>query len=1613
MKTYRPQRRSGRAGQCVSTTQIRRSLVSPKNVLPLRFTGHVENLEDRLALSGNPIVTGDITTAGQVEEAEFTVAADGLADGGKVAIGLRTVGPGGFDPAAPTVFDLAGIFMPGVSSRNDMSATDTTGTTYVQLAAGVYNVNVFGDGDTSLIGDYTLEAFVVGDSMEKDGVITEMENLMAQAAHFQSLGGGNHVSQQLFRLNGIDLTQDLYNPDMDADGDGVIGANDVSLINANFFAGAFELDFQLDQDPPNVTVGLNNDTGIGGDNLTTDPSVSGTAIDDKSDVTSLTVSVDGSAAAERIGDLDPTSGAFALDQSALESILGSPLGEGSHTVSVAATDDLGFTSTATTLDFTFFINDAPQLDTPIPDATTNPGDSFTLDVVALNPFSDPDAAFGDTLTLSTSTLPSWLDFDASQGLFSGTPSNNDVGDTDIAVTATDTEGLSATDTFRLTVIDTQPPVLSAGLANDTGIADDNLTTDPTISGNVIDNSGLVGSLLVSVDGSSEVNRVDAVNLGTGDFNLTRADLESILGSSLGEGSHTVSITSADQATPTPNTSNPAVVSFTYFMNDAPQVNSAIGDQSVDEDDLFTLDITDAPVFGDADTTFGDFLSFAALQTNGVDQPLPAWLTFNASTGQFSGTPLNDDVDTFDVKVTAADTEGASVEDIFTLTVNPVSNDAPEIIDGSIPNQFATQAVPFTVDLNDFFTDPDEGDSIASISVTENGGGLPSWLGLNNGVLSGTPTGADLGTMTFTATAEDTTGLMTSGDFDLTVSAQNVAPVVETPIGDQSADEDSPFSLDVSGNFFDDNGDTLSFTTNTLPAWLGFNGTTGAFTGTPSNDDVGTVNVTVTASDPAGLSASDDFVITVVNTPDAPTVSIGDQDTTILEPFSFDLSALIGLNGGGDSINDPDAGDNANLSIDVTNAASLPDWLTFDNATDTLSGTPQVGDVGSVTVNVSVTDQTPLVGMDTFNINVISTAPPVWANIPDQQTDEDALFSLDLDDFLSDADTPLNQLVVTAVQADGILPDGGPINASPLPAWLVFNVTSRVLSGMPTNDDVGAFNVFVLAADNASQDSALFNIAVVNVNDPPVLDSSIPNQSVTAGSNLSLDLSTFFSDVDMGDVLSFGATVNGGGLPAWLQLNGSVLSGTPSNSDTGTISIQATATDLSGEMADDTFDVTVVELVNQSPMAIDDGPFATDDNVLLTITAAEMLNNDSDPEGETINIIAVDSTSNLGAVVTFDGTTVTYDAIPADLFTGDQLVDTFTYTISDGNSTDTATVSVNLTAIGLIEFRVKFFDLEGAEITEVAPGQEFQAAIFTEDERPAEDVTGVFSVILDVIYPDDLVTIQGSVIHSSTYGGAGISDLSVPGIINEVGGVGDVFGQLGAGEFEVFRVNLIAGNTEGPATFATDPKEAPNRELLAYRPLTEIPPTSVGFGFATINITSGAAAASSAGVASNPNDVNQDGAVTALDALHVVTAMADPQAASSSSTGGHERCDVNRDGSVTPLDALFVISEMGNAVSSEAPASAMSAGAVATSQPTENLDAPLQPVTLIVSPDLDIVPASQGDMSTETTAQDAALEEFVTAEYDIQQMSDDGAAVGDEDCDEQQVDDVFAGFTQGL
>jgi YD repeat-containing protein len=184
------------------------------------------------------------------------------------------------------------------------------------------------------------------------------------------------------------------------------------------------------------------------------------------------------------------------------------------------------------------------------------------------------------------------------------------------------------------------------------------------------------------------------------------------------------------------------------------------------------------------------------------------------------------------------------------------------------------------------------------------------------------------------------------------------------------------------------------------------------------------------------------------------------------------------------------------------------------------------------------------------------------------------------------------------------------------------------------------------------------------NDAPItiLDTPIVNED----GSVTFDPRQNDTDPD-GDPLSLtavGPAANGAAVKV-----GNQITYTPSSNWNGVESFTYTISDGTNT-ASGAVDVTV-NAVNDAPNAVNNSMTTNED----VVKKSSVLNNDSDPENDTLTITAKTNGSKGIVAITNSGTKVRYT--PNANQNGS---DSFTYTISDGNATDTATVNVTITPV---------------------------------------------------------------------------------------------------------------------------------------------------------------------------------------------------------------------------------------------------------------------------------------------------------------------------------------------
>lgn len=305
------------------------------------------------------------------------------------------------------------------------------------------------------------------------------------------------------------------------------------------------------------------------------------------------------------------------------------------------------------------VNDAPQIGTALANQQGKGGQAWQYRLPA-NAFRDIDK--GDVLTLSAKLdngqpLPSWLKFDGKTGQFSATlPKEAKASAYRIAVTATDKAGAQAKQAFNL---DITPPANTAPQAATTITAQKaneksrwqftlpaNAFRDPdgdtlTYTASLVDGKALPKWLYFDAAKRTFSGTPGNDDVGNLSIRVTAND---------GRGGSAAQ----DFALEVVN------------VNDAPQIGTELRGQTITGGELWQYRL---PIDAFKDIDKGDALTLSAkLGPSNEGRNLPSWLTFDAKTGLFTGTPP-DGRGIYQIEVTATDKAGAYISQEFPLQIN--------------------------------------------------------------------------------------------------------------------------------------------------------------------------------------------------------------------------------------------------------------------------------------------------------------------------------------------------------------------------------------------------------------------------------------------------------------------------------------------------------------------------------------------------------------------------------------------------------------------------------------------------------------------------------------------------------------------------------------------------------------------------------------------------------------------------------------------------------------------------------------------------------------------------------------------------------------------------------
>lgn len=545
------------------------------------------------------------------------------------------------------------------------------------------------------------------------------------------------------------------------------------------------------------------------------------------------------------------------------------------------------------------------------------------------------------------------------------------------------------------------------------------------------------------------------------------------------------------------------------------------------------------------------------------------------------------------------------------------------------------------------------------------GGGSSGGGGGNGGSGGGVTTTTTTTATTTTTSSTTTTTTTPANLPPSANGQSVTTI-----------EDEPgVSITLTGS--DPQGTALTFQVATQPSSGALSGTAPNRTYTPDPDEFGADSFTFTVSSGGQTSAPATVSINVTPVDDDP-VAVDDTSTA-----TEDVDLVLSATGtGSPAANDTDV-DGDTLSVtDVS--APTGGTVVLAGGQITFTPTPDLCGAGAGSFDYEVSDGAAPTdtGQVTVDITCVNDAPV--ADDETATTDEDTTVD-DLDMLTGDIDVDGDTLDVTAV---GPTSNGGAAVLNPDDT--VDFVPGASFQDLQVGSQRESSFTYTVSDGQGGTDTGLVTITVTGVNDAPIANDdtgTTPEATplvVSAGSGVL----TNDTDVDAADTQT--ATTFSGTLPSGaaftLNSDGSYTydpTGVPAFDDLDT-----------GESLDDTFTYTVTDSQGASDTAlltitvtgVDFPPVAAD----VTETTAEdtsvvvaLSATDADDDDLIFSILTGPSNGSLSAIGTADCTTtantctadVTYT--PDDDFSG---AEQFTYEVSDGVNTDTATVDITVTPV---------------------------------------------------------------------------------------------------------------------------------------------------------------------------------------------------------------------------------------------------------------------------------------------------------------------------------------------
>ncbi|EOB6285156.1 tandem-95 repeat protein, partial [Vibrio parahaemolyticus] len=621
--------------------------------------------------------------------------------------------------------------------------------------------------------------------------------------------------------------------------------------------------------------------------------------------------------------------------------------------------------------------------------------------------------------------------------------------------------------FTFDIIDDEDQVVSGSAnldilpINDAPNAENDVITteeDTAVTIDVLVNDSDVEGDALSIQSASVPSEQGSVDIVDGKLVFTPAENFN------GEATITYIVTDGDLT-------DEAKVTVTVTpVNDSPV---AVDDTtSIQEDTAVTIDVL--PNDTDVD---GDKLSIQSAsvpEAQGKVEIVDGKLVFTPAEN-FNG----------DAEIAYIVTDGQLTDEAkVTVTVNPV-DDAPTIkidaVESITEDAVSTDTVVATLTVRDTDTPEDQ----LTVSLENNSNGYFVLVGnevklTQAGVDAVNNDELNLKDLSISASVSDGVNPTANDSDSLIVNRVNDAPIVENAIADQVLSEDfDAYTIDLN-EVFKDSDSSLEFSVSGNDN-IQISIVNGVATITPTADWNGKETITFTAKDSSGESVSQTVNFTV-----APVADIVADKATVVEDTPTIIKVLD---------NDTFEGTDKVVSLDAENGPKNGSVIVNNDGTVTY--TPDENYVGKDTFTYVVTSGG-VSESTTVEVNVtpVSDAPVAKDDIA--TTQEDTAVTIDV--LPNDTDADGDKL---SIESASVPKEQGTVEV--VDGKLVFT---------PAENFNGDAEITYTVTDGALTDQATVKVTVNAVNDTPVVESNIADQTLAEDfTPYTIDLNIAFSDVD--------------------------------------------------------------------------------------------------------------------------------------------------------------------------------------------------------------------------------------------------------------------------------------------------------------------------------------------------------------------------------------------------------------------------------------------------------------------------------------------------------------------